>query len=430
MSGKPTTYNILLFLLVLLENTFFFFTYKNGYLDSGTNAICYSVVSLLIGIVLILKYYNKKSGLITASSVSTLKKYAPACILFVLATIWAAAKAYPIITTMPVDFRMSDIIPTVQILAKRFIAHQNPYDRNALLPLGYTIPSTYLPMHWLPYTIAEFVGFDYRWVTFAIWAIGFFILMHRLAKSQPVSAITLAALMISGAYFLITDKDSSIISLTIETMVAGYYMIFIASLNTKNAYLHGLAIGICLLSRYTLILWLPLWAFILFVSENRQYLYKSMAAAVAFVLLLYILPFLSKDWAAFYDAHMAYENGAIGEWFHVNEKHLPYHLFNGVGLAQFFYLHYQSTDLHIGYTVLRSIMFISLLSASAIIAVWYWINRTKIDYRIILMASFKIYLTLFFALIMVPYNYLIVVGNFVSIAIFIEQLRYKTNQRI
>jgi hypothetical protein len=293
------------------------------------------------------------------------------------------------------------------------------------MPLGYAIPSTYLPAHWMPYTLAEIAHFDYRWITFSIWATGFFVVFYRVSKSQTILVQILVALMISGTYFLITDKDWGIVSLTIETMVAGYYMILIASINQKDGYLLGIAIGICLLSRYTVALWLPLMAFVLFVSENRKLLYKSIIATTLFVTVIYVIPYLSYDWTAFYDAHMQYEKNAIGEWYHINERNLPYHLFNGVGLAQFFYTNYLKTDLHTGYNLLRSTMFFSIFVSSAILGVWYWYKRTTIDYRIFLMASFKIYLSIFLALIIVPYEYLMIVGNFVSIAVFAEQLRYK-----
>ena len=56
---------------------------------------------------------------------------------------------------------------------------------------------------------------------------------------------------------------------------------------------------------------------------------------------------------------------------------------------------------------------------------WYWYNKEKINYKIFLLGSFKIYLAFFLFLIQVPYEYLMITGNFVSIAIFCDQARYK-----
>ena len=63
-----------------------------------------------------------------------------------------------------------------------------------------------------------------------------------------------------------------------------------------------------------------------------------------------------------------------------------------------------------------------------VMGVWYWYNRTKINNRIFLMASFKIYLTFFLSFILVPYSYLMITGVLVSIALFAEQARYITPQ--
>jgi len=64
-----------------------------------------------------------------------------------------------------------------------------------------------------------------------------------------------------------------------------------------------------------------------------------------------------------------------------------------------------------------------------LMGVWYWYNRKKIDLRIFLIASFKIYLTFFLAFIQIPYVYLMTVGNFVSIAILAELMRYKVSPK-
>lgn len=422
MFGKPSIYNIALFSLIVLENLFFFIFYKEGYLSSSANAIGYCSVSILIGIILILKYYNKN---IQTDSIPVSKNIFIALMLFIVSAIWLGIKSYAVFIDSPIDAKMSDILPTIEILTKRFwVTGQSPYDRGALIWLGYNIPSTYLPMHWLPYCIAEFFKFDYRWITFSVWMLGFFFIVSRAAKQKKISNSILVIALLSSAYFLITDKYPNIIAYSIETMIAGYYMILMASMNQKNGYILGIAIGVCLLSRYSLVLWLPLLAFVLFASENKQLLYRSIIASVLFVVTIYIIPYLSHDWTAFYDAHMAYETNAVGEWYHNNEQNLPYHLFNGVGFAQFFYIAYVKTDLHVGYTALRSTLFVSIFISSAILGVWFWFNKKRINYKIFLMASFKIYITIVFTLIMVPYLYLLVIGNFISIAIFAEQLKY------
>ncbi len=59
-------------------------------------------------------------------------------------------------------------------------------------------------------------------------------------------------------------------------------------------------------------------------------------------------------------------------------------------------------------------------SITVLMGAWFWFNRKKINYKIFMLSSFKIYLAVFLFLIQVPYEYLMCVGNFVSIAIFCE----------
>lgn len=56
---------------------------------------------------------------------------------------------------------------------------------------------------------------------------------------------------------------------------------------------------------------------------------------------------------------------------------------------------------------------------------WYWVSRKKIDAGVFLIASFKIYLTIFLAFIQIPYTYLMVTAIGVSIAMFAAMSNWK-----
>jgi hypothetical protein len=171
-------------------------------------------------------------------------------------------------------------------------------------------------------------------------------------------------------------------------------------------------------------LWLPLWAFVLFVSGNRKQLYKTIAGIVVFVSVLFVIPFLSKDWSFVFSALSSYSNGGIGEWLHNNSQGKPIHLYAGTGFAHLFYEKYPIKEMYKGYKQLNQWMFILPFAVLLVMGVWYWFNRIRINYRIFLLASFKIYLSVFLAFVIVPYVYLSLTAIFVSVAIVAEQARY------
>ncbi|MBA3828296.1 MAG: hypothetical protein H0X33_05120 [Taibaiella sp.] len=350
-------------------------------------------------------------------------------LLFTGGIIWTSLVTIKILKTTAIDQRISDIIPTIQILCKRLLSGQYPYSYDALTSLYYHTPSGYLPMHWLPYTAAEYFKFDYRSITFCIWCIGALVVMFRSMRLSKLWLQVAVPVLLACSYYAISQLEPNIIGWTVEIMVAGYYMLFIAGINQKNPWITAFVITCCLLSRYSLVLWLPLWAFVMYVSGHRKDLIKAIIGIVVLVGIIYVIPFLSKDWSTFYVAHTTnYETIPIVEWRHQNKDGLPVHLYNGFGLAHLFYQKYHGPDLQHGYDLLKRTLTIATSGSLFIMGIWYWRNRKNIDYRLFLLGSFKIYLSIFFAFIMIPYMYLIMVGNFVSIALFAEQGRYKRSE--
>ena len=147
------------------------------------------------------------------------------------------------------------------------------------------------------------------------------------------------------------------------------------------------------------------------------------------VVLLYVIPFLSKDWGILFRGFHYYDDGTMAEWTHLDKRGLPIHLFRGTGCAYYFYTRFPSLDIMGRIKLLQKAqLFISLLT-TAILGAWFWYKKDIINTRVFLMSSFKIYLAVFLFLIQVPYEYLMCVGNFVSIAIFCEQARYQLTEK-
>jgi hypothetical protein len=421
--AKQSILNIALIVLILLENFFLFFSYNEYHFTQAHNAKALFLSSLLFGAVYIYKFYKQEVGMQLTSFKKLSWRSWILLIPFITSIIWLVVRYDHIFKGFPVSVQSSDIIPTIQVACRRFLSGQYVY--NQITEFGYTLPLTYLPMQWLPFTFAELGHFDYRWIPFAIWTIAALVLFLRCLRTGNVVWQCIALVLILGGNSLVFFKSEGVLTMTVELMVAGYYILFVSGLNTRNAVLAGLIISVCLLSRYSLLLWLPLAFFVLLVAKQRKFLLIAAITAVLTVLVIYVIPFLSKDWGSFYRGYKYYDQSALFEWGHMNENGYPGHLFSGTGFAYIFYYKLSSLDLMQRIKMLQKTHLFLSLGSTVVMGVWYWFNRKKINYRIFLSGSFKIYLTFFLAFIQVPYEYLMIVGNFVSIAMFCEQLRYK-----
>jgi hypothetical protein len=413
-------YDITLIFLIIVENLLLLFFHQRGITSQTVNASVFFAVSTLIGAILLFKFYNKK---ITVFKKSTARKSIWLLPLYFGVILILNAITIPVIKTIDPG-PSSDIIPTIQVLVQRFLAGLDPYDAKAYKVLGHQFAPGYLTMHWLPYTIPEIFHFDYRTMTFSIFSIGASVIMLRSIRGQALWIKLCIPLLFLFNYYQVILLDAGDIGVTVEMMVAGYYMLFITAINNKNTLLIGITIGICLLSRYYIAVWLLLWVFVLLASGQAKKLLKSGIVIIVFVAILYVIPFLSKNWTTLYVSYKAYQDLPLGEWFHINDKHIPIHLYNGTGFAHLFYEH-SSFNPNLGYFLLRKILYLVIIGTLIILGLWYWFNRRKIDNRIFLLASFKIYLSVFLAFMVVPYIYLIIPSIFISIAIFAEQSRYR-----
>ena len=160
-------------------------------------------------------------------------------------------------------------------------------------------------------------------------------------------------------------------------------------------------------------------------TGNKKQLYTSAITALVIVLALYVIPFLSKDWGVFYSGYKYYDDAARFEWNHLNSEGQPIQLFSGTGLAYHFYTRLLNIDVHARIKLLQKTQLVCSILVTILMGIWFWLKKDKIDRKIFILSSFKIYLTVFLFLIQVPYEYLMCVGNFVTIALFCEQARYR-----
>ncbi|MEM6963835.1 MAG: hypothetical protein AAF573_03650, partial [Bacteroidota bacterium] len=249
------------------------------------------------------------------------------------------------IRNFPVNFydpEGSDVIPQIGIMVDRFLHGIFPYKMITEWTLDHALYPTYLPMTWMPFLISEVFQFDYRWLAFGVLMIGF---LFFFKKMLDWGLVGWKIIVVGGFSFYLLHlfqlgDNEGVFRYSVETLIAGYYLIFALSIFTKSNFLKGAALTLCLLSRYSVVLWVPLFFFVLFFNEKKSDLVKIGLVMLVGFLAFYFFPFLMQDFSIFLKGYDYHTDGAIQAWKvqpWQGDATLPYNLFKGFGMAGFFY---------------------------------------------------------------------------------------------
>lgn len=319
----------------------------------------------------------------------------------------------------------SDIIPQVIYLTKRFVSGIYPYSPIPIKELEYTLIPTYLPFQWLPYIPAELLHFDYRFTGLALLSTCLLIYLKKTEVVTPQRKlwiiVGLAPFFFLYIYFA---RNAAMLQSTVEMLVASFYCWVGFSFFRKSYFAIVLCILFCLLSRYSLVLWLPLLLLVLLMERGFK-------RAAIFCLLLFTGialcygPFLLKDPLIFKKGYDYYTTASITEWKVQSwqpKGAYPPHLQEGLGLAIYVYALFPGTIL----AKLSVIKLLHLLGSVCItlgLAVYYVLNRKKISIPEFLVGSLKLYLSVFYALIIIPYPYLYLLPMMFNLPVLYSGLR-------
>ncbi len=314
--------------------------------------------------------------------------------------------------THPQDY--SDIIPALTVYCQRLLAGDVVH-RPLTEDLGYFLEPGYLPGTWLPFVVPEYFRFDYRWMSsfvLLLGLLGYLVVVVRLRRSALVTFV-LSALPLLFTYAVLR-RNADIFSLTVEPLVVGYYLLLVAGVLLPSRLLFIGALLLCLLSRYSLVFWVPLYLGLLYLNESRRAAWLVAGLAAAGVVAFYIVPVLSHDWGLFMRVQKVYTDTTLGEWNHLNDKGLPMHLYNGIGLTNFFY-QFAPGDMLARLGLAKMVHLAASLAVVGGAALVYWRQRLpRTHHRLYAVIVLKLYLTTFYAFLQVPYAYLAVVGFFTS----------------
>ncbi len=421
----PMPWKKLLPLLICILGELLLQTSLRNHFGPFVTPVLHTLLSLGSGIGLLVLGWHFTGSLSTTAVASKKKLLSWSWILLLPVAWWMFRTLNGYFEAVSIDMNDpdasgSDVIPALMFYVTRFVNGEYPYTPIHGTHWHHTVIPNYLPMQWLPYSVAEWLGIDYRWIP-ALALLAILVVYYRkLMKAPPVSRFSFALLWLLPVVLLVYYIRANQVDLqvTVEGLMAAFYLLVGFALIKGKLRWIAAAVLLCLLSRFSLVLWLPLFLLILLASRGfKTALYFGLALCAGF--LLVYGPFLIKDPDIFTKGFDYYTLAAGGEWtikpWQEGENALyPYHLDKGMGFAVYFYK-YAAGDYLQKLEVARQAHLLGALATTAILALVFWFNRKKVHPMVFALASLKIYLAVFYSLIQVPYFYLYTVPLLINI---------------
>jgi hypothetical protein len=228
---------------------------------------------------------------------------------------------------------ISDVVPQIDVLYDRFVKGEMPY--YPLEQFGWHPFPVYMPLHWLPLAVPKMLGIDIRWIGafLLVLAVGYYgILVWRdktTAIYSRVLALILPFIALQG-YLQFGRLD---LAVSFEIIIGAYYLLLAVGLAAGSLPITIAGIIVCMLSRYTMVFWVPLFAILLWFNQPRKYSFIAWGSVAAAFLVFYIIPFLIKEPSILANG-VAYHNGcAVAEWVGYGEPPVSWTFTNGISFA-------------------------------------------------------------------------------------------------
>jgi hypothetical protein len=329
---------------------------------------------------------------------------------------------------MPIDITNADMLPIIKVMGDRFIAGQHSHIYDIIPWIWHGTRPIYLPAMWLPYVPAIAAGIDMRWVTMAglLFAFGAFLFLYRgpdagrnggVAAGERIAvegrgrgyrSFFLGVLAFLLFWWVVADNTAGLVSVSEEGTVIGYYVLLVLALVSGRPWLTGIAISLCMLSRYALVGWVPAYLLYLLLEKQWRNLVIIKLTGVGCLVLLFLLP---VGWATFCRLALLpgdYIGFAARVW-----KDSPDVFVTAPGFAYFFGPK-RIALLH------GLLVTLSFAVPGLFVLYCYWRRRALAN---VPLAALKMGLVVFYCFIDVPYLYLFYTSSFVSLIVVALLLR-------
>jgi len=320
----------------------------------------------------------------------------------------------------PMDYHDADMLPIMKIMCERFIAGKGSHVYDIILEIWKGIQPVYFPAMWMPYCLAVLNHFDLRWITVsAIFsAVILYFALLRPAKHQILSLIMSFCVFIT-LWWILTSEASGIIPYTEEGIIIFYYSLLAVALFTDSFIFIGIAISLCVLSRYALAGWLP--AMLIYWIWTKQYkgiITVILTGLTCFVLLM-LLPF---GWTVF--QRLFFLPGEYIDFARRVWNDAPQLFSKTLGFAKFF----GKEGIHLQH---RLLIVSALILPTVFMTIALWLYKKNSQYITLTnlpIAILKIGLVIFYCMIDVPYLYLFYTSLFFSFIMVVMSMRIEESK--
>jgi len=296
----------------------------------------------------------------------------------------------------PLDYHDGDMLPIIKIMSERFVhgAWSHVYD--VIPEIWNGMHPIYLPAMWLPFSIPVFFDADPRWMTIAALFLVVALFIWRIHPLHKHAApMVFAAFLL--VWWLLNAENSGLVPYTEEGVVIAFYSLLTIALLGKNSWMIGLSLSLCILSRYSVVGWVP--AMLLFYLFNKSYqdLFRFCLTGIICFCLLVLLPF---GWSTFLKL-AAVPSEYIG--FSKRVWHdAPVVFRESLGWAKFFGPDRIALQHHL-------LVGSALSMPTVFMGLGLWLQKKlRFNGELLPIASLKFTLVLFYTLVDVPYLYLFI----------------------
>lgn len=349
--------------------------------------------------------------------------------LFVILTTIMVFLADWVIKQNPINIVQSDIIPFIdEIFVKRFLNHEHVYAQYTGFTYGTFTPS-YLPFHWGPFMISKLLNINYQWTALLVFLIfSVFYVLVLVKNIQNTKWLLINTALPFVLLFTIYLKSGRSAVQCVEVMVMGYYLFLSIAIFSNNYLTRGFGLLMPLLSRYAFVFWIPLYFYDLLRTNYKKFTW-TLLCFIALLLIFFIVPFVVPvpEMVKLFNAN--YTASILGEWDGQSwqaPSDRPYQLFQGIGFASWFYQFADGSLLERMELNKYALYLFSILAMGLLVYKYKYI-RTYIGPNMFSLLSLKLMLTIFYALIMVPYDYLNWVSVTVSMVI-LSRINYSSEE--
>ena len=308
-----------------------------------------------------------------------------------------------VFSAVSIDYRIADMLPVIDKMSLRYIQGEPAY--NVIPEIWGGMQPIYLPAMWLPYCVSHIADIDLRWISILSIVIGCSLIIMAVKKqyATPINLITLG-IPIFLSLTMITVYNHTLISISQEGIVIGYYLLLCYALIVRNWWLIGISISLCLMSRYSLAPWMFGYVALLFLSKNyrplKQVIISTLMTTLILLTVTGTLPHL-KMILTMPQNYLASVQADPSRYLYAIESNL--------GLAKYFSIE--------GLSILHSAqLWISIIVPILLFGLYRFYNL-KISFNIYALCVLKVSLVLFYNLLIIPYSYLFYTSTFVSIAV-------------